>query len=189
MAAKDPRAAALIGFWFGSGDRDKRWFEKNAAFDEEVRKRFLALHEQAMAAKLEHWQNDPAECLALIVLLDQFPRNMFRGTARAFATDALALAAAQHAVAKGFDRAMRPVERMFVYLPYEHAESLEEQLRSCELTKPLVSFPETADVYRYATLHRDVIQRFGRFPHRNAILGRASTPEEIEFLMGPGSSF
>jgi len=189
MAAKDPRTAEVIGFWFGSGDRDKRWFEKNAAFDEEVRKRFLALHEQATAAKLVHWRNDPAECLALIVVLDQFPRNMFRGTGRAFATDSQALEIARHAVAKGFDRAMRPVERMFVYLPYEHAESLEEQLRACELTEPLAGFAETADVYRYATLHRDIIQRFGRFPHRNAILGRASTPEEIEFLMEPGSSF
>ena len=113
MDAKDPRAAQVIGFWFGSGDRDKRWFEKNAAFDEQVRKRFLALHEQAAAAKLAHWKNEPAECLALIVLLDQFPRNMFRGTARAFATDSLALEAARHAVAKGFDRAMRPVGRMF----------------------------------------------------------------------------
>jgi uncharacterized protein (DUF924 family) len=189
MDAKDPRAAAVIDFWFGSGERDKRWFEKNAAFDEEVRKRFLALHEEAKAAKLAHWRNEPAECLALIVLLDQLPRNMFRGTARAFATDSLALELAKHAVAKGFDRAMRPVERMFVYLPHEHAESLEEQLRACELTAPLAAFAETADTYRYATLHRDIIQRFGRFPHRNAILGRASTLEEIEFLKEPGSSF
>jgi uncharacterized protein (DUF924 family) len=189
MTAKDPRAAQVIGFWFGSADRDKRWFEKNAAFDDEVRRRFLALHEQAAAAELTYWKNEPADCLALIVLLDQFPRNMFRGTARAFATDSPALDAARHAVEKGFDRGMRPVERMFVYLPYEHAESLEEQLRCCELTATLSGFSETADVYRYATLHRDIIQRFGRFPHRNAILGRASTPEEIEFLKGPGSSF
>jgi len=189
MDAKDPRAAAILAFWFGSGDRDKRWFEKNPAFDEEVRRRFLALHAEAAAGNLAHWRNDPADCLALIVLLDQFPRNMFRGTPRAFATDALALDIAHHAIACGYDRAMRPSERMFVYLPHEHAESLEEQQRACELTEPLVKFPETEDVYRYAVAHRDIIQRFGRFPHRNAILGRASTPEEIEFLMGPGSSF
>jgi uncharacterized protein (DUF924 family) len=189
MDAKDPRAAAVIRFWFGSGDRDKRWFEKTPAFDYEVSRRFLPLHEEAAAGKLAHWKNEDSDCLALIVLLDQFPRNMFRASARAFAADALALDAARHAVALSYDRAMRPVERMFVYLPFEHAESLEEQLRGCELSAALADFPETADVYRYATLHRDIIQRFGRFPHRNAILGRASTPEEIEFLKGPGSSF
>ena len=189
MDAKDPRATAGLEFWFGSGDRDKRWFEKDAAFDAEVRARFHALHGEAAAGKLTNWKGEPGNCLALVVLLDQFPRNMFRGTARAFDTDALALDAAKHAVAQGYDRAMRPVECMFVYLPFEHAESLAEQDRGCELTLPLDAFGETADVHRYATLHRDIIRRFGRFPHRNAILRRASTPEEIEFLKGPGSSF
>jgi uncharacterized protein (DUF924 family) len=189
MDAKTPGAAEVIRFWFASADRDKRWFEKNAAFDDQVRARFLALYGEGAAGKLAHWRSEPGDCLALIVLLDQFPRNMFRGTARAFATDALALDIAKHAVAQGYDRAMRPLERMFVYLPFEHAESLAEQDRGCELSMPLTAFPETADVYRYATLHRDIIRRFGRFPHRNAILGRASTPEEIEFLKGPGSSF
>jgi uncharacterized protein (DUF924 family) len=189
MDAKDPRAAEVVAFWFGSGGRDKRWFQKDEAFDREIRTRFLALHEEAAAGALLHWTRASAECLALIVLLDQFPRNMFRGTARAFAADALALGAAQHAVAGGFDRSMQPVERMFVYLPFEHAESLEEQVKACELTKPLVEFPETADAYRYAVLHRDVIARFGRFPHRNVLLGRVSTPEEAEFLQRPGSRF
>jgi uncharacterized protein (DUF924 family) len=114
---------------------------------------------------------------------------MFRGTPRAFATDALALDAARHAVAKGHDLTLRPLERMFVYLPFEHAESLREQDRACELTKPLEAFADTDDVYRYAVAHRDIIARFGRFPHRNAILGRTSTPEEIDFLKGPRSSF
>jgi uncharacterized protein (DUF924 family) len=189
MDAKDPRAAQVIRFWFGSGGRDKRWFEKDHAFDREVRTRFLALHAEASTGILAPWEREPAECLALIVLLDQFSRNMFRGTARAFAADALALGAAQHAVASGFDRTMQPVERMFVYLPFEHAESLAKQRQGCELMKPLAEFPETADVYRYALRHRDIIARFGRFPHRNALLGRASTPEEVEFLRGPGSSF
>jgi len=189
MQAADPRAQAILSFWFARGGRDKRWFEKSQVFDEEVRRRFLGLHEEGARGALASWKNQPAECLALIVLLDQLPRNMFRGTPRAFATDGLALDAARHALAQGYDRAMRPLERMFVYLPFEHAESLEEQETACALTRPLEAFAETDDVYRYAVAHRDVIARFGRFPHRNAILGRASTPEEIAFLKGPGSSF
>jgi uncharacterized protein (DUF924 family) len=189
MQAADPRAQSILTFWFGQGGRDKRWFEKSSAFDDEVRRRFLAVHEEAARGALEDWQKRPGDCLALIVALDQFPRNMFRGSARAFATDALALHAARHALAAGYDRALPPLERMFVYLPFEHAESLAEQERACEFTKPLEAFPETGDVYRYAVAHRDIIARFGRFPHRNAILGRESTAEEIDFLKGPGSSF
>jgi len=189
MKTSEPRAQSILTFWFGAGGRDPRWFEKSSTFDDEVRERFLALHAEAARGALAQWKKQPDECLALIVALDQFPRNMFRGTPRAFATDALALDVARHAVAQGYDRAMRPLERMFVYLPFEHAESLQEQERACELTKPLDAFPETNDVYRYALAHRGIIARFGRFPHRNAILGRASTAEEIEFLAGPGSSF
>jgi uncharacterized protein (DUF924 family) len=189
MKTSDRRAQSILTFWFGEGGRDPRWFEKSSAFDDEVRVRFLALQEEGARGALAAWKQQPDECLALIVALDQFPRNMFRGTPRAFATDPLALDAARHAVVQGYDRALRPLERMFVYLPFEHAESIQEQERACELTKPLVAFPETDDVYRYALAHRDVIARFGRFPHRNAMLGRASTPEEIEFLKGPGSSF
>jgi uncharacterized protein (DUF924 family) len=187
--AKDPRAAQVLRFWFGSGRRDKRWFKSSAAFDREIGVRFLALHEEAAAGVLAHWERAPAECLALIVLLDQFPRNMFRGTAGAFATDPLALVAAMRAVADGFEGGMPPLERMFVYLPFQHAESLPEQEKACELTRSLVAFPETADAYRYAKRHRDIIARFGRFPHRNAVLGRVSTPEETKFLQEPGSSF
>jgi uncharacterized protein (DUF924 family) len=189
MQAKDPRAVQVIEFWFGSGDRDKRWFEKDAAFDDEVRRRFLALYEEAAAGQLARWTGDPGDCLALIVLLDQFPRNMFRGTARAFASDRLALQTAKEAIARGHDRKLRPSERMFVYLPFQHAESLADQLEGCKLTQAITDFPETSDVYRSALAHCDIIRRFGRFPHRNAILGRASTPEEIEFLKTPGSSF
>jgi uncharacterized protein (DUF924 family) len=186
-------AEEVLLFWFGPpaarGQRDARWFGKDAAFDEECRARFLALHEQAAAGALSGWKGEPRGCLALILLLDQFPRNMFRGTPRAFATDPLALETARHAVGKGYDRQMLPVERMFVYLPFEHSERLADQVTSCELTKPLEAFPETADAYRYALAHRQIIERFGRFPHRNAILGRPSTPEELEFLKQPGSSF
>ncbi len=189
MQASDPHAMSILSFWFGSGGRDKRWFEKSAVFDQEVRRRFSGLYEEGARGDLASWKDRAAECLALILLLDQFPRNMFRGTPRAFATDAVALEAARHAVAQGYDRAMQPLERMFVYLPFEHSESLADQERACALTAPLDAFPETDDVHRYAVAHRDIIARFGRFPHRNAILGRASTPEEIEFLKGPGSSF
>jgi uncharacterized protein (DUF924 family) len=188
-----PTPAEVLLFWFGGppgqGKRHKHWFEKDAAFDEAIRQRFLALYEKAAAGELAHWRERPADCLALIVVLDQFPRNMLRGTARAFAADPLALDAARHAVAQGFDRTLSPVERLFVYLPFEHSESLEDQLMACALIEPLQAFEETEDAYRYALAHRDIIQRFGRFPHRNAALGRASTAEEIEFLKQPGSGF
>ena len=189
MEGNDPRAVDVLRFWFGSGGRDKRWFEKQEAFDREIRRAFAALRDQAAAGELAEWERTPADCLALILLLDQFPRNMFRGTARAFASDPLALRVAQSAVANGFDETMRPLERMFVYLPFEHAESLEMQEKCCQLMRALAQFPETEDVYRYAVLHRDIIARFGRFPHRNASLGRDSTRDEEEFLKGPGSSF
>jgi uncharacterized protein (DUF924 family) len=186
-------SAEVLLFWFGPaserGKAHKHWFVKSEAFDLEVRQRFLAVYEEAAAGKLTHLKESAADCLALIVLLDQFPRNMFRGTLRAFATDPLALETARHAVDRGFDRSLLPVERLFVYLPFEHSEALADQDRSCDLTRALDAYPETNDVYRYALAHRDIIRRFGRFPHRNAILGRASTPQELEFLKGPGSSF
>lgn len=180
-------------FWFGAlpeqGKRHKTWFEKDPAFDQAVRERFLGLYEKAARGELARWKEQPDDCLALIIVLDQFPRNMFRGTARAFAADPLALATARHAIAQGFDRNYSPVERLFAYLPFEHSERLEDQLRACALMEPLKAFPETADTYHYAVAHRDIIQRFGRFPHRNALLGRTSTAEESEFLKEPGSSF
>lgn len=188
-----PTSADVLLFWFGgASERGKphtRWFEKSAAFDREVRERFLALYEHAAAGRMSCLKENGLDCLALIIVLDQFPRNMFRGTPSAFATDALALEAAGHAVDRGFDRKMHPVERMFAYLPFEHSELLADQERACELTQALDAFEETKDAYRYAVLHREIIRRFGRFPHRNGVLGRASTPEETEFLKGPGSSF
>jgi uncharacterized protein (DUF924 family) len=193
LPAGDPRAGEVLRFWFGSGetsgDRRKHWFTKDEAFDALVRLRFMALHEEAAAGALAGWKDDAHSCLALIVLLDQFSRNMFRVSARAFAADALALETARHAVARGYDTGMRPVERMFVYLPFEHSESLADQQRSCELMQPLDAFAETDDAYRYAVRHREIIERFGRFPHRNAVLGRASTAPESEFLGQPGSGF
>jgi uncharacterized protein (DUF924 family) len=179
-------APEVLRFWFGEGadygKAHKRWFEKNAAFDAEVRERFLALY-QTLAGN-DDWLARPEECLARIIVLDQFPRNMFRGSARAFAADPLALAAARHAVEQGYDRDLRPVEKQFVYLPFEHSESLADQERACELMRPLGE-----ELYDWALRHKRIIERFGRFPHRNQILGRASTPEEIDFLRQPGSGF
>jgi len=181
----------VLEFWLGAprGPRLKRWFEKDTAFDAEVRRRFLPLYEEMVSGAHAQWLGEAESCLARIVVLDQFPRNMFRGTPRAFAADPIALEAAHHALAARYDRGRLPVERLFFYLPFEHSESLEDQERACELCRPLEAFPETHDAYRYAVAHRDIIARFGRFPHRNAILGRESTPEEVAFLDQPGSSF
>jgi uncharacterized protein (DUF924 family) len=179
-------SAEVLQFWFGPpperGKAHKRWFEKNAAFDAEIRARFLPLYETLR--RNDDWLSDAHDCLARIVALDQFPRNMFRGTARAFATDPLALAAAKHAIAHGYDRDLLTVEKQFVYLPFEHSEALADQERACELMRPLGE-----DLYDWALRHKRIVERFGRLPHRNAILGRESTPEEVEFLKQPGSGF
>lgn len=181
----------VLAFWFGNtpGERRKAWFVKDAAFDEEIRSRFLPLYESAAAGSLARWTESAHGALALIVATDQFARNMFRGSARAFATDPVALATAKRAVESGWDKDMLPVERMFVYLPFEHSESLAEQDRSVELFAPLNGFSETSDAVEYSERHRAIVKRFGRFPHRNAALGRPGTPEEIEVLKQPGSGF
>ena len=179
-------ASEVLRFWFGEGAEygveHKRWFQKDAAFDAEVRRRFVDLH-QALA-RSSAWLDAAPDCLARIIVLDQFPRNMFRGTPSAFATDSLALAAARHAIASSYDRDWQRVEKIFGYLPFEHSESLADQERACELIRPLGEA-----LYDYALRHHRIIERFGRFPHRNAILGRQSTPEELEFLQQPGSGF
>lgn len=181
----------VLAFWFGGGaeygKRHKRWFEKDAAFDAEVTRHFLGLYELLIGQR--DWLDGSYACLARALVLDQFPRHMFRGNRRAFAADPLALETARVLVDRGHDRDLLPVERLFAYLPFEHSEALEDQLRACELTEPLAAFPETADAHRYALAHRDIVARFGRFPHRNAALGRVSTPDEVDFLTQPGSSF
>lgn len=185
----------VLDFWFGPagspeyGRPREAWFRKSAAFDEAIRARFLQLQCQAGGGHLQSWEAQPDSLLALIVVLDQFPRNMFRGTSRAFATDARALAAAQLAVARGFDRLLPTVQRWFVYLPFEHAEDPALQRSCLELFEDLRADPDSAEAIEYARRHCEIIARFGRFPHRNAILGRLSTPEEIEFLKQPGSGF
>ncbi len=188
--------ADVLDFWFGApgsaeyGRLRKHWFEKNPAFDEAIRQRFLPTLEAAAAGQLDGWANQPESLLALIVLLDQFPRNLFRNTPRAFATDARALALAQQAVTQGFDAHLMPVARAFIYLPFEHSEDLALQDRAVALFTALAgNGAEFASYLDYAERHRKVIRRFGRFPHRNAILGRASTAAEIEYLSQPGAGF
>lgn len=188
--------ADVLEFWFGApgsaehGSLRKCWFEKDPAFDAEIRRRFLALVDEAAAGRLDDWADRPEGLLALIVLLDQFPRNLFRDAPRAFATDAQALALAQQALAQGVDAQLMPVARAFIYLPFEHSEDLAMQDRAVALFAALAQHGEAfASYLDYAERHRDVIRRFGRFPHRNAILGRASTPEEIAFLARPGAGF
>lgn len=192
-SATNAPANDILDFWFGQGDEygksRKEWFQKSAAFDDEIRTLFLATYELGADGQLSHWKAEVRQCLALIVLLDQFPRNMFRGTARAFAADARARDATRHALASGFDNSMKPVERQFTYLPLEHSESLRDQEQCLELMQSLSVFPETADLHVWAEKHLVIIRRFGRFPHRNAALGRESTSEEIEFLKQPGSGF
>ena len=185
----------ILEFWFGAPDspelsRNRRqWFGKSDAFDGVIRERFLATYEAAAAGRLDGWADRPLAALALVLTLDQFARNMFRGTPRAFATDARALAVARGTVSRGFDAAYVPVQRWFAYLPYEHAEDLAMQAESLALFDGLRRDPASASTLGYAMRHYAVIERFGRFPHRNAILGRTSTPEELAFLATPGSSF
>ena len=189
----DAAAPEVLAFWFGEakerGQSRPQWFRKDTVFDEEIRTRFLAIYEQAVAGEFVHWIDQAPSCLALIVVLDQFPRNMFRGSRRAFEADAMARKAARHALAKEYDRALRPLERMFVYLPLEHSEHLPDQELCLRLMKEISGFRETREMHVWAEKHLVIIRRFGRFPHRNAALGRESTAEEIEFLTQPGSGF
>lgn len=167
--------AAVVQFWIAAGP--SQWFRKNAAFDDNFRARFAAEHEAAAAGALAEWQASAEGALALLILLDQYPRNSFRGTARMFATDPLALKIANTAIANGFDAQVDASLRLFFYLPFVHSERLADQDRALELYAALG--PETA---RHAHVHRDIIARFGRFPHRNPLLGRPTTAEEQKFL-------
>ncbi|MEL6320460.1 MAG: DUF924 family protein [Cyanobacteria bacterium J06626_14] len=188
----------ILEFWFGvpgSDDatyqaRRKLWFRKNPETDQTIRDRFLTVYEQAIAHQRDDWQVTPKGSLALTLVLDQFPRNMFRDTPKAFASDAQARDVAQKAIDQGFDQNVPPLQRFFFYLPLEHSEDLSDQEQSVYLSRKLFdACPDLADTYDYAVRHKDVIEQFGRFPHRNAILGRESTAEELDFLKQPGSSF
>ena len=182
-------AEKVLRFWFTdeSGSRDStfesRWFFPTPEFDRLCTTRFLARYEDAAHGRLEDWKNEPRSCLALVLLLDQFPRNMFRGTARAFATDAKARDLTRHAVSAGFDRDLSPIMRMFLYLPLEHSENLDDQLESVRLNCALAAEnPDLTEIRKHAEQHLEVIRRFGRFPGRNNALGRQSTQEEISSL-------
>jgi uncharacterized protein (DUF924 family) len=193
----------VLSFWFGSLDEagfatpetSARWFKKDPAFDEEIRSRFGALHARLAGGDAAGWLDEPRATLAYVVVLDQFSRNTGRDTPGMFATDALALSAARGCVTAGGDRALGPHERTFLYMPYMHSEALADQEECVRLFRALadeLAGEAKAKVeynHTYAVRHRDVVARFGRFPHRNRILGRASTEEEAAFLLQPGSSF
>ena len=181
----------VLDFWFGTprGKSRAEWFRKDPAFDEEIRRRFAGLHQQASRRELQAWRASAEPMLALVIVLDQFSRNLFRNDARAFAQDAHARECANEALLRGDDLGLLPVERQFLYLPFEHSEDLRDQERGCDLMRSLDAFEETRGISEWAVRHRDIVARFGRFPHRNAAMGRESTPEEIEFLKGPRSGF
>jgi uncharacterized protein (DUF924 family) len=178
--AKAVTADEIVSFWRAAGP--DRWFNKDASFDEEIRQRFLESHEAAAAGKLTDWEQSAQGALALLILLDQFPRNMFRGDARAFATDPLARAIAAGAIVRGFDSQVPAEMRSFFYLPFQHSEDLADQERGIAFYKAIGD----VENLKWAELHADIIRRFGRFPHRNAVLGRTTTPQEQAFLDGGG---
>ncbi|HEY9538332.1 MAG TPA: DUF924 family protein [Kiloniellaceae bacterium] len=175
----------VLGFWFAPG-REAQWFEVSETFDGEVRRALLSHFEAARLGKYESWRREPRGCVALCLLFDQMPRNVFRGTPRAFASDADARAVTRHALAQGFDRALTVSERLFLYLPLEHSENLKDQEDCVRL---MAGLQDGGELLLYAERHRDIIARFGRFPHRNAILGRESSEAELTFLSQPNSSF
>jgi uncharacterized protein (DUF924 family) len=189
------RAEEILEFWFGRPDDPEFetgravWFKPSRAFDAEIRARFLDDYEAARNGAYDGWQGAAPSCLALIVMLDQFPRNLFRDSARSYECDEKALSVARQAISHGFDRELRPVERSFVYLPFEHAENLAAQRDAVALFRGLAAHARGAEWLEYAERHMRIIERFGRFPHRNAVLGRPSTAEEIEFLKDPASTF
>ncbi len=187
--------AVILDFWFGApgsaehGRSRAEWFRKDAAFDAELRAQFGELHAAAAAGALAAWEGSAESRLALIVVLDQLSRNMFRGEPASFACDPEALRLARDMVARNWDVKLLPMMRSFVYLPFEHSENLADQDEAVRLFGVLGREPGMEGLLVWAEKHRDVIWRFGRFPHRNAILGRVSTPEETAFLGQPGSSF
>ena len=192
-------ASAVLDFWFGPPDDPghdqprEMWFKKDDAFDGQIRQRFGPLIERALAGEIDDWLTQPVQplpALAQLIVLDQFTRNTLRNTARAFAGDARALQTARALVASGADRTLNGVQRSFAYLPFEHAEDLSHQRTSVQLYQQLAAdHPARTGSIEWAQRHLDIVARFGRFPHRNAALGRVSTEEEAAFLLTPGSGF
>ena len=189
------RAETLLDFWFApegpsEGDRLRDvWFDATPEFDAALAERFRVDHDRAAAGAYDSWRTAPQTCLALVLLLDQLPRNLFRNSPQAYTTDAAALDVAREAVARGYDRALQPVRRSFLYLPFEHSEALADQETSVRLYAALPEHPDKSAFVEAAEGHRAIIARFGRFPHRNRILARVSTAEEQAFLQQPGSSY
>jgi uncharacterized protein (DUF924 family) len=192
----------VLSFWFGDDPSEAglfageaRWWRKDPAFDAEIRQRFEPAVHAAATGALDAWRQAPRSCVAFVILLDQFPRNLYRGTPRSFGFDTLALAASLHAQAAGLDRALPCALRQFLYMPMMHAEDVHVQRRSVQAFTDLAEHApaEVAATCRnsaaFASRHAAIVERFGRFPHRNALLGRASTLEEAAFLEQPGSSF
>lgn len=198
----------VLAFWFGAcpptdaaaQQVQSQWFTKSEVFDTQIRERFGATLEAARAGGLDAWASEPLGWLALLIVLDQFTRNVYRGRPESFSGDAAALRWAEHGQAQGWDRSLPLMARAFAYLPLEHAEDMARQDRSVKVFQALLNDAESAGAQAsmletirsyldYAERHRDVIRRFGRFPHRNAILGRSSTPAEQEYLAQPGSGF
>jgi uncharacterized protein (DUF924 family) len=175
-------AAEIVAFWRAAGY--DRWFKKDEAFDDEIRRRFLSAYEDAATGKHGDWEKTAEGALALLILLDQFPRNMFRGQARAFETDVMARAITAGALVRGFDSQVPADLRLFFYVPFEHSEDLADQKRGVALYKAAGD----ADGLKWAEIHADIIRRFGRFPHRNNVLGRVTTPHEQAFLDAGGFS-
>lgn len=195
-------AGELLDFWFGDPSdagaleqRNELWFSSSVERDRTLRERFGSLHERAARGDLGSWMSRPRTALALVLLLDQLTRNLHRGTSAAFSNDARALACSRESIARDFDSSLHVPERVFLYMPFQHSEDLANQVRSVDLFGALV---ETADsrfkdyarkVYEYAVLHHDIVQRFGRFPHRNELLGRVSTQSEKQYLAEDGPRF
>lgn len=176
----------IIQFWFAETPF-QMWFQSTAEFDENIKKKYYLIHQQAKAGELDHWKETAIGCLALVIILDQFPRNMFRNTPQAFSTDELALKISEYSLEHKFDQELSTEQRLFLYLPFEHSENLDHQKKSVELVKQ-IDQKDSPWLY-YAEEHYKVIEKFGRFPHRNKILNRQSSREEEEFLKQPGSSF
>jgi uncharacterized protein (DUF924 family) len=196
MTNMDTTARDILDFWFGvpgsavHGQSRREWFRQSEAFDAEISRRFGGPIEQALRGAMQGWAEQAETALARILLLDQFTRNAYRNTLRAFAGDALALAGARAMLSAGHDALLPPLQRAFAYLPFEHAEDLDAQDEAVRLFSHLAAeAPALRDMLDYAQRHRAVIARFGRFPHRNAQLGRASTEAELAFLREPGSRF
>ena len=176
----------ILHFWFVETD-PSLWFQKNEEFDTRIRERFKVTYDMAKDGLCNAWADDAEGALALCIVLDQFPRNMFRGTADMFATDEKALLCSKQAIHRGFDQVLTPEKRRFMYLPFEHSENMRDQNRAVELFEAMKDVDPLG--YQYALRHKEVIEKFGRFPHRNKALGRENTPEEEEYLKQPGAGF